>query len=492
MSYRASLALAVLILTAAAARAAGPEDSVVKVFSVVRAPNPIRPWARQNPIEISGSGVVIEGRRVLTNAHLVLYAGEVSVQARHGGKRFEAQVEAIGPGIDLAVLRLDDESFFRDRPPLSRAVGLPEVTAGVAVYGYPIGGTGLSITRGVVSRINYDFLDDSTAALQIQVDAAINPGNSGGPALVDGRMIGLVYGQDESIGYLLAGEEIDSFLADVKDGRYDGKPHLLDHFQGLENPALRARLGLADGVAGIMVRKPARADGAYPLREGDVITRIGDRPIDDEGMVQVGEDLRLPFVYLVPKLARDGSLPLGVLRAGKTSGLDVPVAHGEHRLIRDYTSEPQPYLVCGPLVFSPVLSQAIPVYYRANPLLVADMGPMATRRFDRPRFPGEELVVVTAPLLPHRMTRGYGDPFGQVVRDVDGVEVKGLRHLVELLRDGRGEFLTFRFAGELSETLVFRREEFLGSTAELMAANGIPRQGTDDVLAVWSGKPSSR
>jgi hypothetical protein len=120
------------------------------------------------------------------------------------------------------------------------------------------------------------------------------------------------------------------------------------------------------------------------------------------------------------------------------------------------------------------------------------MGPMATRRFDRPRFPGEELVVVTAPLLPHRMTRGYGDPFGQVVRDVDGVEVKGLRHLVELLRDGRGEFLTFRFAGELSETLVFRREEFLGSTAELMAANGIPRQGTDDVLAVWSGKPSSR
>ena len=47
------------------------ENSVVKVFSTVRHPDPFKPWTKQAPNEISGSGVVIEGKRILTNAHVV-------------------------------------------------------------------------------------------------------------------------------------------------------------------------------------------------------------------------------------------------------------------------------------------------------------------------------------------------------------------------------------------------------------------------------------
>ena len=49
----------------------------------------------------------------------------------------------------------------------------------------------------------------------------INPGNSGGPALVDGKMIGLVFSkisQADNIGYIIPGEEIDLFLKDIADG----------------------------------------------------------------------------------------------------------------------------------------------------------------------------------------------------------------------------------------------------------------------------------
>jgi S1-C subfamily serine protease len=74
----------ILLLAAGVADAAAPEDSVVKVLSVMRPPNPIRPWAPQNALEFGGTGVVIEGRRILTNAHLVAYAGQVRVQARRG------------------------------------------------------------------------------------------------------------------------------------------------------------------------------------------------------------------------------------------------------------------------------------------------------------------------------------------------------------------------------------------------------------------------
>jgi S1-C subfamily serine protease len=480
--------LPLLLLSSAGASAAAPEDSVVKVYTVMRPPNPIRPWVPQNAAEVGGSGVVIDGRRILTNAHLVAYASAVRVQARRGGQWVEATVESMGPGIDLAVLKLSDESFFQDRPPLPRAPGLPEVTASVAVYGYPIGGMGLSITRGVVSRIDYDALDSVTNALQIQVDAVINPGNSGGPALVEGRMIGLVWGHDENIGYILPNEEIDAFLADVRDGRYDGKPRLLDRFQKLENPALRDKLGLGPGIDGIMVRRPGRDDPSYPLRACDVITRIGGSAIDNEGMVQVAENLRLPFLYLVPRLATGGSVPVTVLRDGMEKAVGLPVAMGDLSLIRSYSGESPSYFVCGPLVFSPAMAEALPFYFRAHPVLALDSSPIASRRSDRAQFPDEELVIVTSPMLTDQITKGYRDPFGQVLLDVNGVKIRNLHHLIELIRDCGDEYLTFRFAGELGDTLIFRRQELEAVTGKLMAENGIPRRGSGDVLTIWNPK----
>ena len=53
--------------------------------------------------------------------------------------------------------------------------------------GYPRGGDSMSVTKGVVSRI--DMRRYRTAGgklLCVQIDAAINPGNSGGPAFNDG------------------------------------------------------------------------------------------------------------------------------------------------------------------------------------------------------------------------------------------------------------------------------------------------------------------
>jgi hypothetical protein len=64
------------------------ENSVVKVFSSVRYPDPFRPWTKQAANEVSGSGVVIEGKRILSNAHLVLYASQIHVQANQSGDRF--------------------------------------------------------------------------------------------------------------------------------------------------------------------------------------------------------------------------------------------------------------------------------------------------------------------------------------------------------------------------------------------------------------------
>src|SRR5208337_2118198 len=128
------------------------QNSVVKVFSTVRMPDTFRPWTKQAPQQISGSGVIIEGHRILTNAHVVLYASQIQVQANQSGDMVSATVEAVAPGIDLALLKLDDESFFSTHSPLPRISTLPHLKDVVMTYGFPTGGTNLSITKGIVSR----------------------------------------------------------------------------------------------------------------------------------------------------------------------------------------------------------------------------------------------------------------------------------------------------------------------------------------------------
>lgn len=490
MSHRSLLPILLTFLVMNDARAEGPEDSIVRVFASRRLPNPIRPWTKQAAAEVMGTGVVIDGNRILTNAHIVLYAGEVFVQPFRGGDRVVAKVASIGPGIDLATLELEDDGFFAKRPPMPRAANLPASNDSVMLIGFPVGGSGPAVSRGVISRIDYASYTDLTQGLQIQVDAVAGPGNSGGPAIVDGKMVGMVFRRAQNIGHVIPEAEIATYLEDVKDGRYDGKSRVLDRFQSLVNPALRKRLDLGPDDRGVMVRTPGRTDPAYPLREGDVLTHFGDSPVDNEGMVEYGDNLQLPFTALIGRREREGVVAARLIRDGEPKEVDMVVTREDDRLIKPYLGRYPSYFVHGPLVFSPVVEEAAAIYEQANPFALLG-SPMVTRANDQVGFPGEELVVVTAPMMSHPITRGYGDPFALVVKDVDGIPIKNLRHLVEVLRDGEGEFLTIRFFGDLAETLVFPRKLADAATAELMAEHGIPRRGTDELMAVWQGQPAA-
>src|SRR5215470_10014777 len=158
-------------------------DLVVKIHATHHTPDVLRPWTKNSPQHVKGSGVVIDGKRILTNAHVVRYASQIYVQPNQSADLIPARVEAITPSMDLAVLKLDDESFFDKRGTILFAEELPRVKDAVNVYGYPTGGTELSVTQGIVSRIEYTDYYNQTSGLRIQVDAALNFGNSGGPAV---------------------------------------------------------------------------------------------------------------------------------------------------------------------------------------------------------------------------------------------------------------------------------------------------------------------
>ncbi len=484
---------------AAQAQASSPapslhiEDSVVKVFSTIRQPDTSKPWAKQSPQEATGTGVIIEGHRILTNAHVVLYASQVQVQANQAGDKISATVEFLAPGIDLAVLKLEDDSFFAARPPLKRANLLPEVKDAVMAYGFPTGGTSLSITKGIVSRIEFAAYNYPVSGLRIQIDAAINPGNSGGPAVVGDKMIGLAFstlGGAQNIGYIIPCEEIELFLEDLKDGHYDGKPALYDDLQTLENPTLRAFLKLEKATQGIIVHEPFLSAQPNPLKEWDVITHIGDTPVDDQGMVKIGSNLRVRFHYLIQSKARQGMVPLTLVRNGKGLTLRVPVSADHPLLLPDLRGAYPSYFVYGPLVFSTATAQ----FANGNNGLMGRFlffgSPLATRRGDGPTFPGEELVVVASPFFPHKLAMGYSNPAAEVVKSVNGVSIKNLRHLVEVLRDMKDEFIVLAVARRGAESMIFSRKDMLAATEEILTDNGIRAQGSADTLAVWNAPPA--
>jgi S1-C subfamily serine protease len=478
--------------TSEVARESAIRESVVKISATMRYPDILHPWTKQSPRDASGTGVIISGKRILTNAHVVLYASQLFVESQQSSDKLAARVVAVSPGMDLAVLKLDDETFFDKRAPLTRIETLPEVKDTVVVYGYPQGGSSLSVTKGIVSRIEFVGYGEGTSGVRIQVDAPINPGNSGGPALVDGKIIGLVFSkisQADNIGYIIPGEEIELFLRDVADGKYDGKPAMHDQLQTLENPALRGFLQLDRKTQGMIVHAPAESKQSHPLKTWDLITKIGDKEIDNVGMIKIRDNLRLQFQYMIQKLAQSGKLPLTVVRQGKAQSLELPVGSSWPMLIESLQGRYPSYFVYGPLVFSSASREICAALDRpGSPVAtaLAIMGsPLVTRRGDRPAFPGEELVIVTAPMFPHPLSKGYDNPFSKVVKEINGVKVKNLHHFVELLRDTKSKYTTIAFDDRFSETIVFDHQEALRATEEVLSDNGIRQQASDDLMTVW-------
>jgi hypothetical protein len=223
-----------------------------------------------------------------------------------------------------------------------------------------------------------------------------------------------------------------------------------------------------------------------------LITKIGDTPVDVQGMIKLGDNLRVRMQYMVQKIAKDGKVPLTVLRAGKPLQVELPVSAKRQTLVDGLGGEYPSYFVFGPMVFSTATTDFIGGLARSGrglSTLALLQSPLVTRLGDKPAFDGERLVVVSSPFFPHKLSTGYSAPNYQVVKTVNGIHIKNLPHLVEVLRDSKDEFITIEFDFKGGETFVFPRKEMLAATDEILTDNGVRSQGSPDTLAVWNVKP---
>ncbi|MGK5555485.1 trypsin-like peptidase domain-containing protein [Actinomadura kijaniata] len=303
-----------------------PPDSVAGVAQRVL-PSVVMIRVKGATGEGAGTGFIVQGGYIVTNNHVVAPAaqggGEIEV-VFNDKKTLPATIKGRDPGSDIAVVKAEGNHSL---PPLplgdsdELAVGDP-----VIAIGSPLGLQG-SVTTGIVSSLNRavptrgESGGDASVLNAIQTDAAINPGNSGGP-LVDarGRVIGIntaiatLGGQGVDGGEAPSGSIGLGFAIPINHGRRVAQEIINT------GRARRAQIGIGINTTypGPGVKISDRETGGVPpivkggpadkagLKPGDVITKLGDRPVEDPADLSAQIRSRAPGDKLKVTYIRDG------------------------------------------------------------------------------------------------------------------------------------------------------------------------------------------
>jgi S1-C subfamily serine protease len=415
------------------------ESSVVRVLVYANPPDFFSPWQKEGTQAFAGSGVIIDGRRILTNAHVVADAVGVEVKRAGSGEQFEAAVSYLGHDCDLALLTVADEHFFDGATPMPLGE-LPPVNAGVQTYGFPVGGETLSVTSGVISRIEVGlYAHSNKRALIAQIDAPINPGNSGGPVVRDSRIAGIsmqMLEEAESVGYMVPAPVVRHFLEDVADGRYDGFPEIGAQLQPLESPALRESLGLAARQSGGLVSRVLHGGSSFGVLErGDVVVSIGGYPVAGDLTVSMPAVGRVSLDAVAGARQIGSRLALQILRGGTPRDVEMTLARGAALVPGRRTGEAPEYFLFGGAVFQPLTGEYFELYEELPPRLAGYSDARNVVTAERRQ------VVILSAVLPDPVARGYLDWESVVVRSVGGIVPRDLAHLAEIVDAATGPWL---------------------------------------------------
>ena len=470
----------------------------MKVFTTIREPNFGEPWTKRPPYEATGSGVILDGGFLITNAHVVTYAQRIEVQPNGSTDRFEAEIAYLSFDDDLALLRLEDTSFFETFPSVALARVLPAVGSEVEVAGFPTGGDELSKTSGIVSRLLYRRGDGFTG-LAIQVDAPINEGNSGGPVFQDGEVVGIAFqknkeAQTDNVGYLIPTETVQRFLDDVADGSFEGARSLPVTWSKCESPAMREHLGLSDDQNGILLYPSMYwTPPGLGIRPLDVLLAIDGRSVDNYGRIELDNGLMVEWEYQVSWSGADGGLDLTIWRDKQLLEVRAETVLETPRRMLDLRGEYPSYYIYGPVTFIEVSVQFLNSCHPTYLGLQQKRGwPVVQEIYEPPSAESERLVVTTHSLLSHRIQKGYDPLLWSLLRKVDGVPVRDLRHLASLLEEHGPEATFLEFdSGGIHDTnnpdrrgkqdLVFKHSEVLRTREEILETAGIRRHYSKDL-----------
>ena len=430
----------------------GPvQKSLVRITATSVEPDYKAPWNAGALQRGVGAGFVISGNRILTNAHVVANSRYLIVERENDPNKYPATVQFIANDCDLALITVSAPDFFKNMVPLKFG-GIPALESTVSAYGYPIGGERMSVTTGIVSRIDFQLYTHSSIDqhLAIQISAQINPGNSGGPVMQNGKVVGVAfqgYSGDvaQGVAYMIPTPVINRFLKDVSNGHYDKYVDLAISYSKLQNPAQRKFLGLKDDDRGVLVNTVVEAGpSANILRPGDVLLTIDGHPIASDGNVEL-EGERADFQEVVERKFKGDSVKLDIWRDKQPMTVKIEFLKTAWPfLIQGHSYDVRPrYVLYGGLLFQPLNLDLMEAYRPTD---------LRLRHFFE-YFILEQLylqhpdVIVLANILPDPINTYLAPYRGAIVDEINGKKIRTLDELARTFAE-TPERLVIRMIGD--------------------------------------------
>lgn len=463
--------------------------SVVKIFTIFTEPNFGQPWSMCTQKKATGTGFLVSGKRIITNAHVVAYHTAVQVRKHGSPDKFTAKVLAIAHDSDLAIMTVEDETFWDGVTELEFG-RMPRLQQPVLVVGYPVGGETISVTAGVVSRVDYDQYAHSTRDnLVAQVDAAINPGNSGGPVLSDdGFVIGVAFqglNDSDNIGYIIPVPVVKHVLADYeKNGHITGSGRISFNWQTMENAHIREFYNMPVHVSGVRVTEVfATSKAVKLLHVEDIISQIDGYEIAYDGTICLKGDVRVPFAAVYVDKFIGEPLKMVIYRKGRKLNLTLPVENiAELVPLTLYDKRPS-YYVFGGLVFTrltfPYIESVFTEGSRSAPLKLLQL-------VENEADDEDQQIVILTDILSHPLNVGYDSSSmsGYILKSIDGKNVTNLIDVAVFCKEATGKFIQFTF--DDGDAIILQTELAREATEAVLKTNAIPSACSEDMVDVMA------
>ncbi|MCA9401326.1 MAG: trypsin-like peptidase domain-containing protein [Candidatus Omnitrophica bacterium] len=484
-----TLVISTLVLLSGHALAQSIADSVVKVFTTVNPMDFYRPWQSQGVGNASGSGSIIHGDLILTNAHVVSDHTFIQVKKDGDPKKYTAKLKAISHECDLALLTVEDKDFFVGVTPISLG-DLPVLQDSVVVLGYPQGGDKLSITEGVVSRIEVtSYSESGRKLLTVQIDAAINPGNSGGPVIKDGKLAGVamqVFQSGQNIGYMIPTPVIQHFFDDIDDGAYDGFPLLGIEFTNTENKTLREYFKITDDTGGVIVSSILPYSPAKDiLKEGDVVLEISDVAIGEDGTFPFRKNERLMLAHLVTDKQVGDPLKMRIKREGKYQTVTIPLTAFQPLIPNPKSFQKPPYYIYGGLVFTVLSVDLLESWGKRWWEKVPKDFSHYIIGSGRLNKDAKKEIIVLLHVLSDDINVGYHRDGNSVITEVNGKPFRSFEEFVKLTHENKDRKYTIFETLDQSK-IIISNEKIDDINQSIIERNNIPYPFSEDV-AGWLG-----
>jgi len=404
-----------------------------------------KPWMKESITIGYGTGVVIEGKKILTNAHVVRDSKYLTVQHFNRKKSYKARVLHSAVDCDLALITVEEDEFFEGVIPFAILEGYPLPGSELLVIGYPNGMDDLSVEKANVisiQKIRYSFsgLDIRNA---IKISSKIVPGNSGGPAVRRGKMAGLVFQisqVEENIAYLIPSEIIQHFLKDLEDGKYDGFPNLGFTFQSGENQSLKKFYKIPQDTQGILVNSVYPGSSFYDyIKPGDYIYKVDENLLNGEGEL-IGDKQIYLIDYIESKFVGD-PVTIYFLRDGNKYKTTASLKLTES--LNLYRDSNQDYFLSAGLVFQPISKI---FFSRSEPEIPDSSTKYHFSYFIQDRlyrFKDRDIILGYVFSDPENIR--YKDYRYKVVETINGYYPKDIRDFTELWHRFRQETIVIRF-----------------------------------------------